>query len=297
MTPALAKKIAEVSGLIPSLKKGTRNNEAGFSYVSIDDYYDQVASILRDNGLIWTITENGCEFVKLDEWYAKFTYLFNLFDIDDTSGVDIDGCTVLSRWPSEISLIHPLQDAQTTGSAMSYAEKIYLRTMFKVVTGEADADAFARSRKKRTLQAPANQTTQETDAFDEVPAPRTKTVTNNTGPVTSNTKRISAEEAKRQTDEFAAIDFPAVSAARIPDDQNLPPATDAMMVEAKCNAVIRALMAVESKPELNDWKKKYEPMIEEIKASPSDQYARLQGVFAEKLAALKGKKKDSANAS
>jgi hypothetical protein len=40
-----------------------------------------------------------------------------------------------------ISIFHPLQGAQTSGSAASYAEKLFMRKAFKVVTGEKDADA------------------------------------------------------------------------------------------------------------------------------------------------------------
>ena len=37
--------------------------------------------------------------------------------------------------------MHPIQGAQTAGSALSYADKLFMRSAFKVVTGESDADA------------------------------------------------------------------------------------------------------------------------------------------------------------
>jgi hypothetical protein len=42
---------------------------------------------------------------------------------------------------STITIVHPIQGAQTVGSAMSYVDKVFMRQLFSVATGEAGADA------------------------------------------------------------------------------------------------------------------------------------------------------------
>jgi hypothetical protein len=44
---------------------------------------------------------------------------------------------------SVISILHPIQGAQTIGSAMSYVDKVFMRQAFAVATGEKDIDADA----------------------------------------------------------------------------------------------------------------------------------------------------------
>jgi hypothetical protein len=42
-----------------------------------------------------------------------------------------------------LSILHPIQGAQTIGSAMSYVDKVFMRQTFAVATGEKDIDADA----------------------------------------------------------------------------------------------------------------------------------------------------------
>lgn len=43
-------------------------------------------------------------------------------------------------------MVHPIQGAQTAGSALAYGEKMLTRFLFKIVTGEKDADASDNSK-------------------------------------------------------------------------------------------------------------------------------------------------------
>ncbi len=136
MVGAIQKTMAE----IPYLAKEDRNAFAKYNYVSIDDYYDRVAQVAMKNGLSWVISEEECV-ITPDGGTACFRYTFDLFHRGE-------GGTTYSLGLSQFSVPHPMQGAQTSGSAASYAEKLFMRTLFKVRTGEADADATP------ALQAP-----------------------------------------------------------------------------------------------------------------------------------------------
>jgi hypothetical protein len=58
-----------------------------------------------------------------------FTYEFDLY-FDNARIPNFFSCTIY----------HPFTGAQTSGSSMSYAEKLFMRSVFKIQTGEGDAD-------------------------------------------------------------------------------------------------------------------------------------------------------------
>ena len=137
----LGEVIAKIIKEVPDLSKGHTNPHGKFNYVSIDEYYKEVASIAAANGLTWRVREASCEDVGRaktrtgEQTLFKFTYEF---DVILTTG---GGEYIISGNFTSFSVIHPYQGPQTSGSAASYADKLFMRTTFKVVTGEPDADA------------------------------------------------------------------------------------------------------------------------------------------------------------
>lgn len=131
MLAAILKTINQV----PSLRKADRNKHGGYNYVSIDDYYKEVATIAAANGIHWHPREIQAPelhniSMKTVQTVAAFRYSFTISHGEE-SVQNYFTCTIY----------HPFQGAQTSGSAMSYAEKLFMRTVFKVQTGEGDADA------------------------------------------------------------------------------------------------------------------------------------------------------------
>jgi len=133
----LNKSITKTIDEVPDLRKEAENKFGGFNYVSIDEYYKEVAAIAAKNGISWSCVEVSCEqFGNAVNSKGKetpvfrFTYKFNVMHGEEQFG-DF----------TRFSIIHPFQGPQTAGSAASYAEKLFMRTTFKVVTGEGDADA------------------------------------------------------------------------------------------------------------------------------------------------------------
>ena len=120
---------------VGTLGKGTLNPHGNYKYVSIDRYYETVADAASKNGLMWIVRE---EDITLNASMGKTGVLQACYRIDiyHSSGEMIEGF-------STISILHPIQGAQTVGSAMSYVDKVFMRQAFAVATGEKDIDADA----------------------------------------------------------------------------------------------------------------------------------------------------------
>lgn len=121
--------LVEVAREMPRLNKDANNQYANYRYVSIDTYYDLIASRLIAAGINWVLNEVANE-VMPDNKHVRFRYEVNLFHVSGH---------YLSRF-STLSIVHPIQGAQTAGSALSYADKCWMRQLFKIPTGEGDAD-------------------------------------------------------------------------------------------------------------------------------------------------------------
>lgn len=133
MKPETIKAIIETRTKVGNLGKAAFNPHGRYKYVSIDTYYEKVAAAAAANGLAWVANE-----IKFDllpdvgkTGIIRATYSMTLMH---TSG------DCLQHF-STITIVHPIQGAQTVGSAMSYVDKVFMRQLFSVATGEAGADA------------------------------------------------------------------------------------------------------------------------------------------------------------
>lgn len=124
--------LATIKGVTSLGKTGT-NTYQKYKYAPIDAYYESVPRVAAEHGLFWRFNEEGWEIIPNlgKEGAVRVTYVFELLH---SSGERFENYT-------RFTIVHPLQGAQTAGAAASYAEKLMMRTTFKVVTGEPDADA------------------------------------------------------------------------------------------------------------------------------------------------------------
>lgn len=134
--------IMAVTDKVESLAKANKNDFGRYQYVNIDQFYSATKKVSVKAGLHWHLQERGVEFNdKPNERgkvvvYTTWKFAVHLFatDADGTaSWMDYDTVTV--------DLPH--SGPQTTGIARSYAEKVMMRSTFKMVTGEPDADYMA----------------------------------------------------------------------------------------------------------------------------------------------------------
>lgn len=133
------------------LIKNQYNPHGKYPYVGIDAFYQYVASKAAEHGLSWKAREQ--EFIVVDA--GKSVMAKALYDIDlfHESGVDAPEY-------SRITIIHPIQGAQTVGSMVSYLDKAFMRQAFKLATGEKGSDADETDPRSlddvRPTQKPAN---------------------------------------------------------------------------------------------------------------------------------------------
>ena len=130
---AIFKAIAAVAADVGTLGKGAFNQHGGYKFVSIDKYYETVGLSAAKQGLSWVLAEKELQ-LRPDmgsKGMLHITYTVNVFH---SNGAFIPNF-------SQVSIIHPIQGAQTIGSAMSYADKVVMRQLFHITTGEEDADS------------------------------------------------------------------------------------------------------------------------------------------------------------
>lgn len=134
---AAAKSIYEailaVTKEVGTLGKAAFNPHGQYAYVSIDAYYQAVGQSAAKHGLTWVLVQDAFTLHPSvgRSGVVEITYRVHL--------LHESGATILDF--TKTSIIHPLQGAQTVGSAMSYADKVFQRQLFKIATGEDDADA------------------------------------------------------------------------------------------------------------------------------------------------------------
>lgn len=137
--------IAAVTKRVPSLIKEEENKFAKYSYVSIDAYYEAVAKLMAEVGLVLVTREVSCDVIEVlatsekrgrDGEKAQLrAFARTTYECDAYLGTQ--HVKALSR----ITVMHGITGPQTAGSSASYAEKVFFRVIFKVVTGEPDGDA------------------------------------------------------------------------------------------------------------------------------------------------------------
>jgi hypothetical protein len=134
----IAKAIIAAQLAMPSLRKEDTNAYGGYSYVSIDDYLAAIPKVAAQHGLFWITRETECQVIGEKGNHLAYTFVL---DLGHSSG---------AFFPEygRITVVHPIQGAQTAGSALAYGEKMLTRFLFKVVTGEQDADATDNSKQE-----------------------------------------------------------------------------------------------------------------------------------------------------
>lgn len=129
----IAKRIMAATKTITRLTK-TESREAGYAFVSIDDYYEQVArKVAEDHGIGWQLSELPAQEQRFQDVYSDY-HIRKVFKITIISD---DGDSLHA---GEISVTLPYENASTTGKALSYADKAFMRQLFKIPTGEPEAE-------------------------------------------------------------------------------------------------------------------------------------------------------------
>lgn len=134
MPPAIAAAIIAVKKQVKQLGADDKNEHAKYAFVSVDKFYERIGKLMAEAGLALLIDETSSD---VREGKSGNPWLFVHYD-----------CRMMHESgaispPMRRSCALPISGPQAFGAAQSYIEKQLLRQVFKVPTGEKDADDTA----------------------------------------------------------------------------------------------------------------------------------------------------------
>jgi hypothetical protein len=142
MPPEIARAILAVAKEVQRLGKDEENKFAKFRYVSVDKFYEEIGPLMAKHGLFDFAQEVSAEIEAretTDEGgkLRRSLWLTSEYDVMlyHESGAEFG--------PIRRTMMVLATGPQAFGSGVSYVEKYFLRALFKVPTGEQDADAEA----------------------------------------------------------------------------------------------------------------------------------------------------------
>ena len=144
---SIVKAISSVMLGMTAVKKSQRNTHGNYNYSSADDIYAALSLKMAEVGLVALCLEDGEPEIKIVEkdgtdkagnavttrrQWLKVNYKFVLATETDTWTDD----------GARRSLFIEILGPQTFQAAQSYAEKSWLRSLFKIATGDMDLDGL-----------------------------------------------------------------------------------------------------------------------------------------------------------
>lgn len=134
---SIVKAICRIMTTVESVKKSTKNVHGGYMFASTDDIYAALTHKMGEVGLVLVTREDSCEIVRVEKegktsQWARISFSFVLATEDGTWCDD----------SAKRTLYIQVTGAQTFQAAQSYAEKAFLRSLFKLPTGDMDLDSM-----------------------------------------------------------------------------------------------------------------------------------------------------------
>lgn len=135
---SIVRAICAIQGSMGSVAKSNRNNHGGYNFASADDIYAALTRKMGEVGLAIISLEDQCEIKRFEgkdgktaQWaHMEFSFVL---------------ATEEATWTdkrAKRTLYIQVTGAQTFQAAQSYAEKAYLRSLFKIPTGDMDLDSM-----------------------------------------------------------------------------------------------------------------------------------------------------------
>jgi hypothetical protein len=156
MTAKIATAIAQVMGRVKSLAADAKNQFARYEYTSVDKFYEAVGPLMAEAGLVTILFERSTEVIKRmsssDNGGTKeSTFLKVVFDIFlyHTSGEEFG--------PIQRETQVTAGAAQSFAAAESFVQKYFLRSLFKVPTGDTDPEEIVSAPQRRDERQDAPQ--------------------------------------------------------------------------------------------------------------------------------------------
>lgn len=134
---SIVQAICAVQASLGAVSKSNRNQHGGYQFASTDDIYAALTRKMGEVGLTIISLEDLCEVKrvekdgKISQW-AQLEFSFVL-------------ATAEATWTDKRArrtLYIQITGPQTFQAAQSYAEKAFLRSLFKIPTGDMDLDSM-----------------------------------------------------------------------------------------------------------------------------------------------------------
>lgn len=126
----ISNSLFEIQSKVKRLVHDSENNYQSYKYVSVDAYYEFIRPLLNDAGLMIIPNEEDAG-LSPDGKTLKVVLAFTMLHKDGD----------VWEFPIRRTVYLPYTGAQSCGSALSYADKFIMRTLFKIPTGEYEAEA------------------------------------------------------------------------------------------------------------------------------------------------------------
>jgi hypothetical protein len=134
---SIVKAICQIQATVEAVKKSQRNQHGGYQFASTDDIYAAVTRKMGEVGLVLLALEDCAEIKRVEkdgktaQWmHAEFSFVL---------------ATETDTWSdarAKRTLYIQVTGPQTFQAAQSYAEKAYIRSLFKLPTGDLDLDSM-----------------------------------------------------------------------------------------------------------------------------------------------------------
>lgn len=149
MDEKISDAIAAVMAGVPMLNKVEKNQHGNYNFASIDDFLEAVRPHMAKAKLVISSDEESFDIIGegKDTW-LKMGFMFTAH------------CSGASYGPLRRSaMVRASMGSQALGAAQSYAEKQFLRSLFKIATGEGaaiDSDSHPQSNLPAQRSAPGS---------------------------------------------------------------------------------------------------------------------------------------------
>lgn len=135
--PSIVQAICRIQTSLEAVKKSGRNAHGGYQFASTDDIYAALTRKMGEVGLVIMPLEVENDIVRVEKDGKTVQWLRCAFEFVFA--------TTDATWHdarSRRSLFIQVTGPQTHQAAQSYAEKAFLRSVFKLPTGDMDLDSL-----------------------------------------------------------------------------------------------------------------------------------------------------------
>ncbi len=152
MPPEVAKGIIKVMAGVKLLGKDATNPFQRYKYTSVDQFYEAIGPLMADAGIFTLLMENSIDISKQETTNDRGETKSSMW-MSVSYDIYIYHETGVSFGPVQRSIRVLANGAQAYAAATSFVEKYYLRQLFKIPTGEADANVDLDMQDKHILPA------------------------------------------------------------------------------------------------------------------------------------------------